>query len=935
MKKGLVILFFLPLFLIAFSAFQGRGLAAEWTFMVYLDGDNNLEGAGIDDLNEMETVGSTPEINVVVQFDRIEGYDPSNEDWSDTRRGEIIKDATIHVVTELISIGEKNMGDPETLREFITWGMTNFPANHYCLVLWNHGDGWYSRIAQFQQQLAMVNARIVREGPSLSLQQDATLLAKKIAAATKAICWDDTDGGDALTIKECREALEALNHPIDIIGFDACLMGMVEIAYEIKEVGSIMVASEELEPDDGWPYDLILADLLASPSMSPTQLSRNVVSHYGESYGGDETQSAILLSKISALSEKIDTLSSTLLSETTDWETIEQARDAASSFFEPDFRDLQGFLDGLLASVDNATIKNAVTQTKVAFREAVIENYSGSDEGAHGLSIHLIGLGGAFPVDYNATTLRFAEATEWDTFLTTLSQIQIPDDPYEDNDTVEDALPLSLGEFPSLRCNDDEWFKVSLPSGTPILATIKFSHSAGDLDMELYDSMLTLIDKSDSIKDTEGVYSKAEAPEDYYIHIYGYNGATNRYDLSLLSPAPDNYYTYEAIPYQWVDATDGTYLEMGDDDYTSIEIGFEFQFYGISYSGVKVSSNGYLTFGYIGEEYSNQPLPLPGEPSNLIAPFWDDLTPSSGNGVYYKVIGNAPNRKLVVEWNNVPHYYTFRDGITFEVILYEQTREIVFQYQDVYFNDPDYDYGQSATVGIENSPGTMGTLHSYKQASLSGGLALRFYPQKINANITEISLASGGFLPLQPIQFTTTATNRGNLLFYQYWIATGYGTPEYGAAWNMLRDYFPDDACTWSPTAEDRFVAIVYVTENPDVTTTTSVFAGMSIPVGTLSDRPHITRLKADISYPQPATEAITFLAEATGGSTPYYFQFWVSRTDESAKSWRIIQDFSPSATCHWTPGKAGSYVVVVYVSETPFLEETFPELAGMTLVAE
>ena len=925
-------LFFLLFLSIIFLIFPHHSFAAEWTFMVYLDGDNNLEGAGVDDINEMETVGSTDDVNIVVQFDRIEGYDASNGDWHDTRRGMIIKDSTSQIVSNLVSIGEKNMGDPDVLREFVSWGMSNFPANHYLLVFWNHGDGWHTRIEQYQQELQMVNEKILREGPSLKLQQENFLLSKKIAEATKAICWDDTDGGDALTIAECRQALEGVNNKVDIIGFDACLMAMVEVAQEIEGVGNIMVASEQLEPDDGWPYDLILADLVANPSRSPTQLSQMVVSSYGYSYGGEETQSAILLSKIPILSGQIDSLASILLSETTDWETIQEARNAASYFYEPDYRDLKGFLDGLIVSAENETIKDAAIQTRTALLNAVIENHSGPNEEANGLSIQLIGLGGDFPYGYNESSLLFAKATRWDEFLEVLSQQQPPDDDYEENDTINEAWPLDMGEYQSLCCQDDDWFEVVVASNSPLMVTISFSHSAGDLDLKLYDRDLNLVDLSESTGDTESVYAKAGTSEKYFIQIYGYNGATNHYDLTISSPVPDNFYAYELIPYEWIDVTDGTFIQMGDDDYTSVQIGFDFQFYGINYSGVKISSNGYLTFGYVGQEYENQPIPVPGEPSNLIAPFWDDLVPSNGDGVFYKIIGTAPNRKLVVQWDNVPHYYT-TEGITFEAILEESSNEIVFQYKDVNFNDPDYDKGKSATVGIENSSGTMGTLYSYKTLSLSDQRALRFFIPPPNVNITEVSIESEHFLAQYPINFVTTAVSQGGPLYYQYWIAPGYGTPEYGTAWNCIRDFYADNTCTWTPTNEDRYVAVVHVTDDTSLPVNRQAFAGMSIPVGCLNDHPHITSLKADIS-PTPLSPGIVmFTAEANGGSVPYYFQYWVAQNDRQVKTWSIIQDFSTSGTCQWIPDEPGSYVVVVYVSETPGIEETPPELAGLTLV--
>ena len=79
-------------------------------------------------------MGSTSEINVVAQFDREGGGEG-------TKRFFLRKGTTLNkdVVEDL---GETNTGDPSVLKSFIQWGIDNYPANRYLLIVWNHGNGW-------------------------------------------------------------------------------------------------------------------------------------------------------------------------------------------------------------------------------------------------------------------------------------------------------------------------------------------------------------------------------------------------------------------------------------------------------------------------------------------------------------------------------------------------------------------------------------------------------------------------------------------------------------------------------------------------------------------------------------------------------------------------------------------------------------------------
>ncbi len=178
--------------------------------------------------------------------------------------------------------------------------------------------------------------------------------------------------------------------------------------------------------------------------------------------------------------------------------------------------------------------------------------------------------------------------------------------------------------------------------------------------------------------------------------------------------------------FNWIDiSSTGTSLGLSDDDSTNIDLPFTFNYFGMNYNQVFVNSNGNLTFGGSFTDYSNRCLPI-SETSDIIAGFWDDLNPSAGGNVYYEVRGTAPNRMFLVEWFNVPHYRNIGNA-TFEIILYEGNNDIFFQYLDVDFGNPNFNDGNSATLGIQNNPDACNlSQYSCNEAVLSDLFAVLF-----------------------------------------------------------------------------------------------------------------------------------------------------------------------------------------------------------------
>jgi hypothetical protein len=224
---------------------QARQTVAAWTFMVYVAGDNDLEGYALADINEMEFVGSTTDVNIVAQIDRSPQHDRSDGNWTGARRLFINRDTNLtKLASEVVEeLDETNTGDPATLTDFATWAITTYPAQHYALVIWDHGGSWLG------------------------------------VAADESADWDE------INLPELDQALQQITSStgvtqLDLIGFDACLMGTFEVYRTIAPYGKYGVGSPELIPGNGWDYLGTLDALNADPTMDGEALGRAIVDSF-------------------------------------------------------------------------------------------------------------------------------------------------------------------------------------------------------------------------------------------------------------------------------------------------------------------------------------------------------------------------------------------------------------------------------------------------------------------------------------------------------------------------------------------------------------------------------------------------------------------------------------------------------------------------------
>lgn len=197
---------------------------------------------------------------------------------------------------------------------------------------------------------------------------------------------------------------------------------------------------------------------------------------------------------------------------------------------------------------------------------------------------------------------------------------------------------------------------------------------------------------------------------------------------SLVSLARgDNEYEYSETSFDFEDiSTTGTNLYLGDDTCAGVFTPFVFSFYGQDHNEIYVGSNGVIYFDndYIGIKNSCIPSQTDYTVTAFIAPFWDDLDPSAGGAVYYETKGNKPDRRFIVQWNQVP--MNGQSGtVTFQVVLFESTNGILFQYQDVQTGNGASDSGASATIGLQKDT-ALGIEYSCNRATLANGTSILF-----------------------------------------------------------------------------------------------------------------------------------------------------------------------------------------------------------------
>jgi len=243
--------------------------------------------------------------------------------------------------------------------------------------------------------------------------------------SSRAIAFDD-QAKDFLDNIELKRVLadirRRLKRKLDILGFDACLMSMAEVAYQIRDSVCLTCGSEEEEPNEGWPYNRILKALTARPSMAPLDLAKVVVNQYLASYGPNDgvTLAAANLAGIGVLAKAVHGLGRVLVPLLKDGRVrnvIIAVRSQVQEYTPPydEYCDLADLCELLVRRVDDPRLERACGALRAALSEVVIA------DGAKGIKVaHSHGISIYYPKKTMSplyTTLDFAKRDGWATFV--------------------------------------------------------------------------------------------------------------------------------------------------------------------------------------------------------------------------------------------------------------------------------------------------------------------------------------------------------------------------------------------------------------------------------------------------------------------------------------------------------------------------------------
>lgn len=330
------------------DAYAGpKGETKEWALLTFLNGFNNLDHFGYQDMNEMEKIGSTARVHVVTQWASLK--------TREVHRVYVNQDSDPETVTSpvLENLGLIDMGDYRNLIEFVRWAVKNYPAKHYFINIWNHGNGWH-RLAGIP--------------------------------GTRDVSYDDLSGNKITTEQlgvAVNEISRELGRKIDIMGSDSCLMAMGEVVGQMKDGISNFIGSEEVEPAPGWPYDRLLADWNSGPEKTSADIAKILTKAYVDSYNGSGqlTLSGMNMAKYDELASAVREFGAAIKSQpSSSRKKIFQAMTRTQSYSNSDYKDLGDLVDQIAMDTTVLLPPNVLLGVKDATKKFVIANQTSASQ---------------------------------------------------------------------------------------------------------------------------------------------------------------------------------------------------------------------------------------------------------------------------------------------------------------------------------------------------------------------------------------------------------------------------------------------------------------------------------------------------------------------------------------------------------------------------
>jgi len=459
---------------------------AAWTLMVYLNGDNDLEEFIRRDFEELARVGSTQDVNIVVQYDGSgmgecrDNLEPDEETWPETLRFRITKGMSPRRRYAYENLCEKDMADGATLGAFVKHSVAAYPAERYALIMVGHGWGPRLLFAPLVRSVGVANPDPNK--CSLQFLTDANRRVPR-SVPLNAYRTGSNDnfppGGRKLLFnRDMAESVKAAlgTLKLDLLVFDECAMGMIETGYAMRKIADVMVASEELVPGDGIPIRGWLNALVLMPRMPARTLASLIVRTYQAKYFlTNYTMSAYDLREMTSLARAISALSTALAADLQgQWSAVFAARKECLEYgIESKMHhiDLERFCFRLALKTNSWKVRVLALEVIAHLRGARIANgpsaLSAWCWGSHGLAIY-------FPSDaltycqdgltqcgYEPTNkyfpVEFVDDSTWSHFLHEYYSIVIAANDPGRPPRPEAPTPFNPGECQQRhwRCNDN------------------------------------------------------------------------------------------------------------------------------------------------------------------------------------------------------------------------------------------------------------------------------------------------------------------------------------------------------------------------------------------------------------------------------------------------------------------------------------------------